>query len=302
MNRRRFLATSLAVPATALAANAGPADNSDLLTFGLISDAQYADADPEGERHYRTTPEKLKAAVADLASRKLPFTLHLGDFIDRNFASFGTLLPLLEPLGHPVHHLLGNHDYTLPDAEKARVVQTLDMPHDYYTFRSGRVRFLMVDTNAASLYKYPVATTEGQAGKAAYEKAKAAHDPGAAIWNGGVDDAQLGWMERELEAATAAGEIVLVCGHHPILPADGNQVWNPKPLLDLLVKHSCVKVWLNGHNHAGAYAVHEGIHFITFRSILHEPGVNAWSIVSVRPDRLVIEGKGREVSRDLAFR
>lgn len=304
MKRRHFLASSLAIPATALAAEipvpASP--EGALLRFGLITDAQYADAAPKGERHYRETPGKLKAAVADLGSRKLPFTLHLGDFIDHDFKSFAELLPLLDPLGHPVHHLLGNHDYDLTDAEKARVVQSLGMPHDYYTFRSGKIRFLMLDTNALSTYKYPAGSTGAAVGEAAYQKARTAKEPGAQPWNGGIDETQLAWLERELTAADAAGEIVLVCGHHPLLPADAHQLWDAKTVIELLVKHRCVKAWLNGHNHAGDYALHEGIHCITFRSILHEPGVNAWAVVSVLPDRLVIEGHGREISRDLAFR
>lgn len=300
MNRRRFLASSLALPAAASAA-ANPEDKA-RLRFGLITDAQYADADPKGERHYRATPRKLEAAVADLAGRGLPFTLHLGDFIDHDFKSFATLLPLLVPLGHPVFHLLGNHDYDLADAEKSRVVQTLDMPHDYYTFRRSGVRFLMLDTNSLSIYKHPSDSPQTLAAKATLDRLKGEKQPGAHPWNGGIDETQLKWIERELQAATAAGEIVLVCGHHPLLPAAGDQMWNPQPILELLLRYRRVKAWLNGHNHAGAYANHEGLHCVTFRSILHQPDVNAWSTVAVHDDRLVIEGHGREVSRDLPFR
>lgn len=300
MNRRSFLTTSLALPSTLAAAEGSNAGAR--LRFGLITDAQYADADPKGERHYRATPEKLKAAVADLATRKLPFTLHLGDFIDRDFKSFATVLPLLEPLGHPVFHLLGNHDYDLADAEKSRVVQTLGMPHDYYTFRQNGVRFLMLDTNSLSVYKHPSGSPGNLKGKASLETLTQAKQPGAQPYNGGIDDTQLAWIERELQASTAAGEIVLACGHHPLLPAGAEQMWNPQPVLELLLKYPCVKAWLNGHNHAGAYAVHEGLHCVTFRSILHQPETNAWATVSVLEDRLIIEGQGREVSRDLPFR
>lgn len=300
MNRRNFLTTSLALPAslTAMEASGDPVR----LRFGVITDAQYADADPMGERHYRATPAKLKSAVADLATRKLPFTLHLGDFIDRDFKSFGAMLPLLEPLGHPVFHLLGNHDYGLSDAEKSRVAQTLGMPHDYYTFRHTGVRFLMLDTNSLSVYKHPAGSPGDLAGNAVLRRMKEEGQPGAQPWNGGIDDTQLAWMERELQASSAAGEIVLVCGHHPLLPAGGEQMWNPRPVLELLLKYPCVKAWLNGHNHAGAYAIHQGLHCVTFRSILHQPETNAWSTVAVLDDRLIIEGHGREISRVLPFR
>jgi manganese-dependent ADP-ribose/CDP-alcohol diphosphatase len=285
MDRRRFLVSSLAVP-VALAAGREPAGppTGELLRFGVITDAQYADADPQGERHYRATPEKLKAVVADLAKRRLPFTLHLGDFIDRHFGSFAGLLPLLDPLGHPVRHLRGNHDYSVDPGEKCRVVSTLGLPHDYYAFQTGRARFLMLDTNALGAYKTPPAPSS---------------QPAAGLANG-VDPRQLAWLDRELTAADAAKEIVFVCGHHPrVAPL---QLANATEVLAVLAKHPSVKAYLNGHHHDGGYGEYEGIHCVTFRSILHRPETNAWSVARVFPDRLIIEGFGREESRDLQFR
>ena len=65
-----------------------------------------------------------------LPTKNLPFTLHLGDFNDRDFTAFGAVLPLLERLGHPVCQVLGNHDYTVAEGEKCRVVSTLGMAHE----------------------------------------------------------------------------------------------------------------------------------------------------------------------------
>jgi 3',5'-cyclic AMP phosphodiesterase CpdA len=284
MNRRRFLATTLAVPATLAAAESTSSPAGELLRFGVITDAQYADADSMGERHYRATPAKLKAAVADLAKRRLPFTLHLGDFIDRGFGSFATLLPLLEGLGHPVRHVLGNHDYSVAETEKCRVVSTLGLPHDYYAFRSGRVRFLVLDTNALGAYKLPAITGS----------------PVSPALPNGVDAKQLAWLDRELAASDASGDLVLVCGHHPLTAP--LQLANAPEVLNVLARHPSVKAYLNGHHHDGAYGIHEGIHCVTFRSILHRPETNAWSVARVFPDRLLIEGFGREESRELKFR
>jgi 3',5'-cyclic AMP phosphodiesterase CpdA len=302
VKRRHFLASGLALPAAFAAEETDATAPGELLRFGLITDAQYADREAKGERHFRATPAKLKEAVAGLAARHLPFTLHLGDFIDRDFASFATLLPLLDGLGHPVHHLLGNHDYSVAEAEKCRVPDTLGLPHDYYTFRAGPVRFLMLDTNGLSTYKHPAGSAEAAASQAAWRDAVARRLPGARDWNGGIDPAQMAWLARELDAADAAGEIILVCGHHPLAPADAHALWNAGDALALLAKHRGVKAYLNGHNHDGAYAVHTGIHCVTFRSILHQLETNAWAVVRVFPDRLVIEGNGRETSRELPFR
>lgn len=298
MNRRAFLgsATTAMLPLAAAAAEG----DKPLLRFGLIADAQYADADPEGERHYRTTPEKMKLAVEQLKAAKPEFTLHLGDFIDRDFKSFDVMLPLINALAHPVYHLLGNHDYSVADGEKSRVVSTLGMPHDYYTFRSGGTRFVMLDTNDLSVYRDPTDSPRNREAAETLRKLEAGKSPGAKPWNGGLSKAQLEWLDRELSAAGAAKEKVILCGHHPLLPAEMHQAWQAEEVLAVIDKHTCVRAYFNGHNHAGAYVERKGIPYMTFRSMLHEPGINAFSVIDVFEDRIVITGHGRAESRVLA--
>lgn len=300
MGRREFLAAVAGVPGMVAGAEekvdggAGP-----LLRFGVIADAQYADAEAEGERHYRATPEKLKRAVDGLAGEALPFTLQLGDFIDRDFRSFDVLLPVLGGLGHPARHLLGNHDHTVADGLKGEVAGKLGMPADYYSFRAGGIRFVMTDTNDVSVYKRPAGDSRTAAAEALRKELAAAGVAGAKPWNGGLGEAQLEWLERELAAADTAGERAIVCGHHPLLPADAHQAWRAERVLEVIDRHRCVVAWLNGHNHAGGQASRNGVHFVTFRSLLHRPDTTAWSIVSVYPDRIEIAGRGREPSRSL---
>lgn len=300
MKRRNFLASTAASTLISRPAMAGPSATP-VLRFGLITDVQYADADPWNERHYRASPEKLKRAVAAIRAAKPAFTLHLGDLIDRDFRSFGVVLPILDELGHPVHHLLGNHEYDVADAEKARVASTLGMPHDYYTFRSAGIRFVMLDTNSMSVYKRPKAAPETAAAEKFMAGLQPGGHPGAKPWNGGVDPVQLDWLERELSAADAARERVIVCGHHPLLPADMHQLWNHEAVLAVIDRHPCVAAWFNGHNHAGHFVERKGIPYLTFRSLLHEPEVTAFAIVEVHSDRIVITGHGREESRELAL-
>jgi len=298
MNRRRFLAlSSAAASATKVVAQSKPQADNALLSFGLVTDVQYADADPEGERHFRESIPKLHAAVADLALQKLPFTLHLGDLIDRDFSSFAAILPGFASLGHPLHQLLGNHDYTVADAEKCRVVATLGMSHDYYTFSASGVRFVMLDTNDVSTYKHPQGSAPDEAAEATLKQLAGGGSNNAQPWNGGVCADQLAWLEKELAAAGAAQEPVIVCGHHPLLPATGHQAWNSGEILAVIERHACVRAYLCGHNHAGAEVIAKGIPYITFKSILHEPGVTAFAVLRLFNDRLVIEGRGREKSR-----
>ena len=299
MNRRQFLALATAAASvTKAAAQAGPAE-APLVSFGLITDVQYADAAPQGERHYRESIPKLQAAVADLAKEKLPFTLHLGDLIDRDFTSFAVVLPVLQGLGGPVHHLLGNHDFAVADADKGRVVATLGMPNNYYSFSIAGVKFVMLDTNDISTYKFPQGSARAVAAEAALQQLAAGKPNNAQPWNGGISPVQLAWLDHELAAADGAKQAVIVCGHHPLMPEAGHQAWNSREILAVLDRHRCVRAYLCGHNHAGAEVIVKGVPFITFKSILHQPQVTAYAVVRLFSDRLVIEGRGREKSRVL---
>lgn len=303
MNRRNFIGLSAAAVSLGTA-RAADAEEKPLLHFGLITDVQYADTDPEGERHFRESIPKLKEAVAWLkeavawlAERDLPFTLHLGDLIDRNFASFDAVLPLLAGLGHPVRHLLGNHDYTVSDAEKAGVAAKMGMARDHYSFTHSGVKFVMLDTNEVSTYKHPAGSPEDQADEKLLEKLVTEKATGAKPWNGGISQEQLAWLDKELADADLAEQPVIVCGHHPLLPEDTHVVWNRGEIFAVLDKHPCVRAFFNGHNHAGAEVVRNGIPYITFKSLLHEPGITAFSSVRLYADRVEIEGNGREKSR-----
>jgi manganese-dependent ADP-ribose/CDP-alcohol diphosphatase len=294
MNRRNFIGLSAA--ASLSVARGAEAGAKPLLSFGLITDVQYADADPSGERHYRASIPKLKTAVTWLAKQNLPFTLHLGDLIDRDFKSFDAVLPLLGGLGHPVRHLLGNHDYSVAESQKQSLAAKLGMPADRYSFHSGGVRFVMLDTNEVSVYKHPEGSPEDRTAEAMLAKLTAEKVASATKWNGGLSKDQLSWLDGELAAADLAGEPVILCGHHPILPQK-DQAWNADDVTTVIDRHPSVRAYFNGHNHAGDEFVRNGIPYITFKSILHEPAMNAYSAIRLFADRLEIIGNGREKSR-----
>ena len=301
MNRRNFIGLSAAA-FSLHKAHGAELDEPPQLSFGLITDVQYADAAPEGERHYRESFPKLQVAVAWLAEKKLSFTLHLGDMIDRDFDSFHTILPLLEGLGHPVRQLLGNHDYDVADSEKARVVTTLGMPTDYYQFSRSGVRVVMLDTNDLSIYKYREGSPQDLESVAMLKKLAEAKLNNAKPWNGGISETQLKWLNSLLEAADNAKERVILCGHHPLLPEDGLQAWNGDAVLAVIDRHPCVVACFSGHHHAGAEIIRHGIPFITFKSVLHEPNLNSYSAIHLFSSKLKIEGNGREASRTIALR
>lgn len=303
MKRRKFIGlAALAFSLPEVRAADEQSDGKPVISFGLITDVQYADADPQGERHYRESIPKLKTAVAWLGKKDLPFTLHLGDLIDRDFKAFATVSPLLEGLGHPVYHLLGNHDYTVAEGEKGRVVSTIGMPHDYYQFSVSGVRFIMLDTNDLSTYKYPAGSPQDLESEALLKKLIEEKSNSGKPWNGGISATQLKWLDAELAAADKARERVILCGHHPLLPGNGHQAWNCDGVLAVIDRHPCVAAYFNGHFHDGAEVMRNGVPYITFKSILHEPEVNAYSAIHLYANRLEIEGNGREKSRIITLR
>ena len=211
-------------------------------------------------------------------------------------------MPVFGDFGHPVHHVLGNHDFTVADAEKGRVVSTLGMPGDYYSFTVSGVKFMMLDTNDLSTYKHPAGSAADLEAEAALKKLTAGGSDNAKPWNGGVSSTQLAWLDKELTAADAAKQPAIVCGHHPILPEQGLQAWNSREIFRMLGRHPSVRAYLCGHHHAGNEVISDGIPCITFKSILHEPGITAYAVLRLFNDRLVIEGRGREKSRVIRLR
>ena len=79
----------------------------DLITFGVIADCQYCDCPSSTQLFYRNSPDKLRACVAEFNQHELAFAVHLGDYIDKGFASFDTLQPIMDRLKAPLRQVLG---------------------------------------------------------------------------------------------------------------------------------------------------------------------------------------------------
>lgn len=265
--------------------------------FGVIADCQYCDGDTKGERLYRNSPEKLKAAVAHLNGLDLAFTVHLGDFIDQDFSSFDVVGPIYQQLKMPAYHVLGNHDFSVADDKKAEVHRRLNMPARYYDFVVEGWRFVALDGNDISLHAYPAGTPE----HAAAEKYYADNKITSPKWNGAIGPEQLAWLRGVLEESTKRDESVVLMAHFPVFPEDPHNLWNAAELLTIIDEYPCVKAWLNGHNHAGNYAERNGVHYVTFKGMV-DTEQNSFASVEVTEDELIITGVGREEDRFLAIR
>jgi len=310
MSRRRLLASggavALASPMLALAAEKDrPATTAakPLFRFGLMADAQYADLDPLGTRYYRASLGKLTQAIGHFNGQELDFCVHLGDLIDKNWSSFDEVLKPVSTSRHRIYQLLGNHDFSVLDAQKPRVPDRMGMPKRYYAFERAGFRFVALDTTEVSTYAHPEDTPPHRAATVELERLKAAKLPNAQSWNSGVGERQLTWFDDQCREAAAAGQQVIVFAHHPVFPAgNAHNAWDSARILSVVAQHQNVVAWLNGHNHAGAFGVHLGVPFVTMHGMVETSDTNAFAVAAVYADRIVLTGHGREPSRELSFR
>jgi len=109
----------------------------------------------------------------------------------------------------------------------------------------------------------------------------------------------LEWLEKELQQAETKKLKIAVFCHYPLLPFEAHALWNSDEVLAILYKYSGVKLYMNGHNHAGNYAFQNGIHFVNLKGMVETEYENAFSVISFSDKQIEIEGFGREKSKIL---
>ncbi len=305
MTRRRFVGTVLGGIAGASLSRGAVAQESAAskpeFTFGLVTDAQYWDGEAAGSRYYANSLKKLRACVDDLNSKDLACVLHLGDFIDRDFASFDAPLAVYDELKAPRYFALGNHDFSVADAHKPDVPQKLGMKRRYYDFTHGNWRFIVLDGNDVGMIASVKGTEAYEEAEALYQTLKKQELPNAQTWNGAVGATQLDWLKKTLADAAKAGQRALVFCHFPVYPANAHNLWNDGEIVRVIESFDCVVAYINGHNHVGNYGVKEGVHYLTLEGMVETPDTMAYAVVEVHADHLRVDGEGREPDRTLAF-
>jgi manganese-dependent ADP-ribose/CDP-alcohol diphosphatase len=268
-----------------------------LLRIGAIADCQYADEPDNGQRLYRLSAGKLREAVATFDRENVSFAVHLGDFIDKDWASFDTVLPIAQALGRPWHFVLGNHDLLIADDKKAQVAAKLGMPARYYKFSQNGWLFIVLDGNDVSSYGWPNGSPE----LAASLRIHAERYPSASPWSGAIGDAQLRWLDASLADAGSRGQRAMLLCHFPLWPDNANNLWNAREVMALIQRHPCVKIWLDGHNHDGNYGVRDGIHYLNLRGML-DTAMTSYAVLDLHDDRILVRGFGREQDFSLPLR
>ena len=268
-------------------------------TIGVMADCQYCDCPDRGIRYYRSSPKRLEKAIEEFNKHDLAYTIHLGDFIDKKFSSFDTLIPIWDKLKSKSYHVLGNHDFSVKDSLKSKVFDKLNLKSRYYSFEKNNWKFIVLDGNDLSFHGSLDAKKKEEA-KNLFEEKK--EKPYAKKYNGGLSKAQLKWVEEELRLATKNNQNVGFFDHFPVNPIASHNLWNTDEFLSLIKKYNCVKVFMNGHNHAGGYKEENGIHFITYKGMVDTADTTSYSLTEFTKDSIFIKGFGREINRKLKIK
>ncbi|MCV6630821.1 MAG: metallophosphoesterase [Flavobacteriaceae bacterium] len=269
-----------------------------LFEIGVVADCQYCDCAATEKRFYKKSAARLQAAIDTLNQHQLAFGIHLGDFIDKDFASFDTVLPIWKQWETTTYHVLGNHEFSVADSLKPKILPKLGMQLPYYSFVYDHWRFLVIDGTDLSMYASSdsLQIQERDLMFAQLQKKR----PYVRPWNGAISRKQLLWIEKELQIASRENQLVGLFCHFPLLPEDDlHNLWNNRELIQILEQHPVVKFFFNGHNHDGAYVKKNNIHYQTFKGMVNTPNQTAFSKVQFFDNYLIIQGYGREESRKI---
>lgn len=280
-----------------------PDSDEPLFSFGVIADVQYADSDSnlEMDRHFRRSIAKLGEAITEFNRHPLEFIVHLGDLIDHDLENAPPVLDLLQRIRAPVRQVLGNHDFTAEQipggySDVDDVLSALGLTKPYYSFDSPGWRMVVLDTNEVGIIEHPADTAAGRSGAELLDQIQAEGRINAKPWNGTIGPEQREWLAQTVRSASSEGLRSAVLAHHPVFPAHLDNLLDDRELADWLAGLDGLRLWLNGHQHAGGYGRHRGLQYLTFQGMV-QAQTNAYAVVTVYPDRMQVIGYGREPSR-----
>ena len=224
-----------------------PQGKQPLLSFGIISDVQYADI-PDGcsflgvPRYYRHSICVLQRAVQKWNQEKPKFVLHFGDIVDgfcpkdQSMIAVKKIVDEFDKFNGPVYHMIGNHClYNLP---RDKLLPLLRIPgHDgraYFDFSPiPEYRFVILDGYDISAIGWPEDHPNTLKALKVLQERNPNSDknsPNGLVglerrflkFNGGVGKEQLEWLDHVLQEATELNQNVLVCFHLPLDPGSSS--------------------------------------------------------------------------------
>jgi manganese-dependent ADP-ribose/CDP-alcohol diphosphatase len=275
-------------------------NNPPVLKIGLIADPQYSDIDPTGTRFYRETINKLPAAIDTMNKYEVDFVITLGDHVDRDFESFGVILPFYNDLDMPDYKLLGNHEFEyVEDIYHDTVVTLLDMPDYYYDFSRPGWRFIVLDGTELAEYDSLLHADLRAEGDSLWQSVQGQIND--LPWNGGIGRSQRSWLESRIQDAEAKNENVIIFCHFPVYPSHRLNLWNSGQIIEIVEKYDNIVAYINGHNHDGNYGFLNGKHYITQKGMVETADNNSFSILEIYESRLDFESYGLMQNKTLRY-
>lgn len=201
----------------------------------------------------------------------------------------------------PSPHILGGHDYSVPENDLAGVPTRLSISTNYHSTTASNLRLLFLDTNDISTYAHPPGSPAHTTTQDRLTKLRKEKKPNAHPWNGAGSKTRLKWLYSECTKTENSAQHVVVSTHHPVYPSGSHNFWNTPEILPVIDRHSNIVAWFNGHNHAGTYALRNGVHYATLHGMVETADTNASAIASFSDGALSIQGAGWEPSRTLSF-
>jgi predicted phosphodiesterase len=271
------------------------------IKIGIFADCQYCNCEPAGNRYYKNSLNKLDKCIFDFnQNNEIDFVVGLGDLIDRDFASFSQVNAVLAKSNNKVYNVSGNHDYAINPEYFNEVPNQLNLKNNYYTLEHKNWLFIFLDGNDITLQSNNNKTVEEA--KNLLSELTRTNQPNNKEWNGGIGKKQISWLKKQLNNAENKSLNVALFCHYPLLPLEAHALWNSTEVLSVLNKYACVKVWINGHNHAGGYALQNGVHFITLNGMVDTETENAYAVLSISEKEIKIVGAGRQESKILPIK
>lgn len=273
---------------------------SQVIRFGVFADTQYADCPSENSRFYRQALQKLDTCIDYFNQQNVQFIVNLGDIIDRKNSDLEVIKSHLARLNNKIYNITGNHDYK-EVTDNSLLYRQLDMPSEYYFFKKQNWIFIMLNTNDISAYANVKGTEKEQELNAMLEEIKRTGGKQGYRWNGGVGKKQMKWLDNLLAECEKNGNHVLIFTHHPLYPQSEFTALNNMDILHTISKYPCVKMVLSGHHHAGGFGSYKGIPMITHEGMIETEQQNAYSIIEITPDSILVKGHGRVPSRSFKY-
>lgn len=269
--------------------------------IGAFADCQYCNCEPSGSRFYRNSLNKMEECINQFNQNKqIDFVVGLGDLIDRDFASFDRVNAILSKSKKPVFQVIGNHDLAVEKEFLEQAPGKINLTKTWYSLTKKNWHFIFLNGNDITFHSNNSEIVK--LAKEMTETLKKEGKPNTYEWNGGIGAEQIIWLEKELQNSEDKNLKVAVFCHYPLLPFEAHSLWNSEEVLAVLEKFNCVKIYLNGHNHAGNYAFHHGIHFVNLKGMVETEHENAFSIILFTDKQIEIKGFGREESRLLKMK